>query len=312
VAEALRAQLAARERVRAVRRPLEVGPDAFAAAVATLRAEPGEAALLIVDGARFTPATLRAVEELARFTGAALDNLREKQRLVAKLSALRQAQQNLLAEERLSVLGEAAAILAHEIRNPLGAVANGLSLLRRSTPEQEGLLGIMGDEIARLDALTHDLLQLARPLEPRRQLVDLERLVRATVERLRAGRDDVRYLVDARARVRVHADPALLQLALENLLRNAAQASPARGEVRIIVSDASGATSVVVEDQGPGIDAVDRLRIFEPFFTTRASGTGLGLPIVKRIVQAHGGEVRVGGGAGGGARFEMLLSAHLE
>ncbi len=266
-------------------------------------------ALLVTEGPRFTPSAAGAIGQFARLAGSALENIGQQERLRERLFELRQAQRSMLAEERLSVLGEAAAVLAHEIRNPLAIVNNALTLMRR-TPDSPQLLDIVGEEVARLDALTHDLLQLARPLEPRRQLFDLGRLIRSTVERMRSSRADLRIAVEHPRSIEIAADPGLLQLALENLLRNASQVSPEEGEIRVTVSTLADETLVAVDDQGPGVAPADRKRIFEPFFTTRASGTGLGLPIVKRIVQAHGGELRVGDSPFGGARFEMILANH--
>ncbi len=156
-----------------------------------------------------------------------------------------------------------------------------------------------------------DLLQLARPLEPTLQSLDLVQFAEATVERMQghADRADVRYRLLCTEKPHVSADRALLGLALENLLRNAAQVSPRDAEVRLIISSSdAGLVQLAVEDDGPGIAPADRPRIFEPFFTTRAVGTGLGLPIVKRLIEAHGGNVRLDDPTPGrGARFELSL-----
>ncbi|MFY0528908.1 sensor histidine kinase [Archangium gephyra] len=110
----------------------------------------------------------------------------------------------------------------------------------------------------------------------------------------------------------IHADETLLQLALENLLRNAVQASPTGGLVHVALGSVPGGICLTVEDQGPGVSAGDAHRIFEPFFTTRTTGTGLGLAVVRRVVNAHGGTVSVGQRHGGGARFELRLPLQLE
>ncbi|MFP2963066.1 sensor histidine kinase [Myxococcus sp. 1LA] len=105
----------------------------------------------------------------------------------------------------------------------------------------------------------------------------------------------------------LEGDETLLQLAVTHLVRNAVQASPAGGKVRMTVEPADGGVRLVVEDEGPGIPDVDPQRVFQPFFLTRANGRGLGLAIVRRVVLAHEGSVRACSRPRGGARFELWL-----
>lgn len=263
--------------------------------------------MLMVEGVRFSPSAVRVVGQFARLAGSMLERVEHETLLRDQVRELCRTQRLMIAEERLAVLGEAAAVLAHEIRNPLATVNNALVLLRKA-PGSSQPMEIIGEEISRLESLTHDLLQLARPLDPRRQRIDLAELLASTVDRLRVLRADLRFDFEPHQPVEVSADPGLLQLALENLLRNAAQVSPKCGAIRVTISAASEQTLVAIDDEGPGIPPGDRLRIFEPFFSTRAAGTGLGLSIVQRIVRAHGGEIRVGESDLGGARFEVILS----
>ena len=270
----------------------------------------GKGSLLVVEGTRLGPLSAEILGRFAAHAGALIQQRREAARLALLLEEQRRLHRTIVAEERLTVLGEAAAVLAHEMRNPLGSISNAVALLRRSPQTDPVPLGIIQDETDRLESLARDLLQLARPLEPQLRRVDLEALVHATLDRVQGGfnRRDITFCVSSAPQpVLISADPALLGLALENLLRNATQVTPPRGEVQVTVGIGPGGASLAVEDQGPGVALADRSRIFEPFFTTHAVGTGLGLPIVKRLVEAHGGTVRVDSSPRGGAMFELLL-----
>lgn len=268
--------------------------------------------LLVVEGERLSRSDREAVAAFARLASGVLARLDERARLEMKLAHRAIADRSVIAAERLSALGEAAAVLAHEMRNPLGTIANALSLLRRPDGERDPLaLNIVHEEVSRLDALVHDLLQLARPIDPTRRRVDLKQLVEKTVDRVQRslGGTAPSLSLDAPTElVEVIGDPALLSLALENVLRNAVQASPPRSEIRVAVHVADEDVVVSVEDEGSGIAPALREEIFEPFFTTRAVGVGLGLSIVRRLVEAHGGSVRVGTSRSGGARFDLLLA----
>lgn len=265
-------------------------------------------AYLIVEGARLGPASARVIGEFAAMMSSVLARQREVNVLREAIDR-HQQHQRLVAAERLTVLGEAATVLAHEMRNPLGSISNAVALLERGGNPGAEPLGIIREEVGRLDALVHDLLQLARPLEPNRQRVELLQLAHSTLARMQRSGDatTVRYTVTSHEQPHVSADRALLGLALENLLRNAAQASPMGAEVRLTISGDAASALISVEDDGPGVAPSDHARIFEPFFTTRAVGTGLGLPIVKRLIEAHGGTVRLDSTAARGARFELSL-----
>lgn len=264
-------------------------------------------AYLVVEGAWLGVSSARVIKDFSALISSVLARLREVDALRGALDRHRQ-QQRVVAEERLTVLGEAAAVLAHEMRNPLGAISNAVALLERGLNPGGAPLGIIREETGRLEALVHDLLQLARPLEPKRQRVALLQLAHSTLERMqRCGETTVHYVVTSQEQPYVSADRGLLEVALENLLRNAAQASPVGAEVRLVISGDAAVARIAVEDDGPGVSPADHARIFEPFFTTRAAGTGLGLPIVKRLIEAHGGTVRFDSAVGRGARFELSL-----
>ncbi len=286
---------------------------------------------LVVYGPTLTPARAATIEMFAELVARALESVRSRQRAQQRLEELQRLQTELLERERLGALGEAAAVMAHEVRNPIAAISNALAVLRRQpAPSSEGadMLRVIGEEAARLERVVRHLLDLGRPLTPRRQSVDLLELATDCVRTLRDRHEfaGVEVAVRAEGEVFAHVDPDLLQLALLNVLQNAAQVTPSGGTVVIDVAvtgapaegalgadGADGASEAVeaivaVEDEGPGFSEELVRRMFEPFFTTRPSGTGIGLAVVRRTIEANGGTIALGRGARGGGRFEIRFA----
>jgi len=239
---------------------------------------------------------------------------------------LRETKTQLRRSRELAALGEMAAGIAHEVRNPLASIGLYAKMLETDLsdrPDQAAIATRIAIAVRAVDHIVSDVLSFAREVRVRRQAVDLESVCEGVVESCRARLEaaDVRIesnLADAPA---LTGDVGLLQQAVSNLVRNACDAleeSPV-GRQRVIhlewarrrVRDERGAATdmvaLVVRDTGPGIpDDVVR-RMFNPFFTTRAAGTGLGLAIVHRIVDAHGGRVMVSNSSDGGAVIELQL-----
>ena len=255
-------------------------------------------------------ATLRA--RLARLTA----ELEEKNRLLAEsVERERRLEAEALRQSRLAAMGEMAAMLAHEIRNPLGAMELFTGLLLedlRDRPETVRLARQVASGITDLNHLVTNLLEFTRTHVPRRQRVDCCALVEETL----------RYLVDlatahavvverryAEPVVHATADPYLLRPVLLNLMRNAAQAMPTGGTLTVGVECGVDGTRVTVADTGPGIPVGAEADIFRPFFTTRAKGTGLGLAVVQELVGAMSGTLAVASEPGRGATFTVVLPA---
>lgn len=223
------------------------------------------------------------------------------------------SQEHLKRAERLSVLGQVAAGLAHEIRNPLAGLKGALEIIASrvapGTPEAE-FADIAARDAARLDGLVTDFLTYARPREPELREVDLDSVIEhvATMSRPEADRMGVSIALEqSRAPFLVRADREQMTQVLLNVVLNAVQASPS-GRVVRIESRAEAATAIVdVTDQGPGIPAEHRARLFEPFFTTKQRGTGLGLAISHRIVLAHNGSIDVVRSSPAGTTFRVTL-----
>jgi PAS domain S-box-containing protein len=219
------------------------------------------------------------------------------------------AEAQLREQAALAHLGQLAAVVAHEVRNPLAGLRATLQVIDGRVPEPRDR-SVIAAMIQRIDGLNdklEDLLLYARPRPPRRQAVDVMALARdiAISAHVATGRPDASIPVTG-DEVTVTADPDMLRAALLNLTMNASQAAP-HDEVEIRVTAHPTSCSIAVCDRGPGIPADVRERVFEPFFTTRVNGTGLGLAIVKRLVELQEGTVQLRDRVGGGTIAEVTL-----
>ncbi len=231
------------------------------------------------------------------------------------LTELRAMEEAVERSKRLADLGQVAAGLAHELRNPLASVSGCVELLRGAqglSDEDQRILGIVLRETARLDQLLTRFLEFTRPAPPHSVPADLADVVGETLDIFAA--DPIAHglaIERALARSQVECDPDQLRQVVWNLLANSAQAlreAGRRGTVRVSCEpQPDGGALIAVADDGPGIGTAERARIFTPFFTTKPKGTGLGLAVVQRIVDAHGGSVGLESAPGAGARFTVRL-----
>jgi two-component system, sporulation sensor kinase E len=224
----------------------------------------------------------------------------------------RAMEEQITRAERLADLGRMAANIAHEIRNPLGAIVNSVNMLKQpQATRDQRLLDIVSEEADRLNEIITDFLMFARP--PARFAVpcDIAELLENTVILFRRGgknRDDVDVRITcAPGLPEVFVDPNQIRQVLWNLLVNATQATtvPLPVDIDAQASEDGQTVTLSVTDDGPGVR--DAERVFEPFYTTKSHGTGLGLAVVARIVRDHGGVVRVENVPGRGARFGVTL-----
>jgi signal transduction histidine kinase len=207
---------------------------------------------------------------------------------------------------RLAAMGELAAHVAHEIRNPLNTIHLTVQEMARDPALASGSRERAEDlraETRRIEDIVQQFLDLARPRRPRRERLDLHHALaaaaRAAEPAFRAS--DVALEVEAEP-VSASLDPNFVAEILDNLLRNAREASPPGGRVRLSLRRSGGDAIVTVDDQGPGVPPELRERVFDLFYTTRTDGTGLGLSIVAQLTAAMGGGVRLDSAPGGGAR----------
>jgi signal transduction histidine kinase len=223
----------------------------------------------------------------------------EVQRLQEQLASANAA---LERSRRLAALGEMAAGIAHEVRNPLASIHLYARMLDQDLADrapQRDIARKIADAVRGLDAIVNDVLTYARPMNLRPHLAVVEPLLKRAVEAVRpmidAAEVTVNFAIDDEDMI-VTCDGELAHQALVNLIRNAAQAMEqvAGDRTLTVAAHREGAATVLsIADTGPGIDEQAIDRIFNPFFTTRATGTGLGLAIVHRLVDAHGGTIAV-------------------
>jgi two-component system sensor kinase FixL len=227
------------------------------------------------------------------------------------LSSRVQMEGQLREQAALVRLGEMAAVIAHEVKNPLAAVRGAIQVISNRLPAGSREADVMTDIIARIDTLNNlvkDLLLFARPPKPHLMPLDMTVVLGTTAALLSqdGAHAGVQIAMTGHAPP-VMADAELLKIVFINLFVNSAQAMKGQGTVTVSVDETDGACTVVVSDTGPGIPAEVRDRLFTPFVTTKARGTGLGLSTVKRIVEAHHGHVKVESPAGGGTRITVRL-----
>ena len=221
------------------------------------------------------------------------------------------AEARLREQESLTQLGQLAAVVAHEVRNPLAGLRGSLQILESRLPESVREREIIAPMIQRIDGLgkiVEDILLFARPQPPRPRSVELRRVISDAAASARATAPELHpeLIVSGPADAVVLADPEMLRSVFLNLFLNAYQASRDR-PVEVAVRLRRDACYIEVLDRGPGISAELRGRVFEPFFTTKSSGTGLGLPIVKRLMDALNGSISLGPREGGGTVAKIVL-----
>jgi signal transduction histidine kinase len=239
-----------------------------------------------------------AVNGERRFTG-----------ILHDLSGRIRMEEQLREQAAMARLGEMAAVIAHEVKNPLAGVRGAIQVIGSRLPKESKDAEIVKEILTRIDGLNElmkDLLLFARPPQPRPAPVDVRGLIHTTADLL--ARDpalkDVVVTVEGGAPP-IAADAELLKIVFQNLLMNGARAMHGNGAIQITLAAIEGRCRITVHDGGPGIPADVRARIFTPFFTTKARGTGLGLPTAKRIVEAHGGSIAVRCPAEGGTTVDM-------
>jgi PAS domain S-box-containing protein len=223
----------------------------------------------------------------------------------------KRSEERLREQEALAHLGRMAAVVAHEVKNPIAGIRGALQVIGSRMPADSRDKPVVGDIIARLDALNRivqDMLVFARPRELKTEKVPLTAIIRATLDLLR--RDPtfggVQIEVVGNGAV-VNADAQQLQMVFQNILMNAAQAMGGTGCIRVQIAQDDRMWKIAVADEGPGMPPEVRERVFEPFFTTKSRGTGLGMPIARRVVEAHGGHLAVESPPGGGTIVAISL-----
>jgi len=227
------------------------------------------------------------------------------------LSGRVRMEEQLREQATLARLGEMAAVIAHEVKNPLAGIRGAIQVFASRTDAEDPHAPVLKEIVSRIDSLDHmmkDLLLFARPPKPKRIMTDLGALVRTTALLLQQdpALDEVAVTVNGSVKP-VSADPDMLKIVFQNLLINSAHAMDGRGKIAVTLAPHESSAEIVFADSGPGIPETLREKIFTPFFTTKVRGSGLGLPTAKRLIEAHQGTIAIQCPASGGTRIILTL-----
>ncbi len=241
--------------------------------------------------------------------------------MVAQLKASREEinrlhQTQMSRAEHFATLGELAAGLAHEIRNPLAGIAGVLDIVSRDLPDSSVAREVIEDakqEAVQINRILTELLDTARPKAPQFRITDIVGTAEHAV--LFARQQAVTKRINIEFEVKdelppVEHDPNQINQVLLNLLLNAIQSMDKAGAIRVTVQQEEDAVAIVIADEGKGIAPEHLPNIFRPFFTTKGHGTGLGLSLARRMVESHGGTISVVSAQGRGTQFTVLLPIH--
>jgi two-component system sensor histidine kinase HydH len=256
----------------------------------------------LYDRALFYDEILELV--LFNVVGVAVGTFRDRERRQAALNQKLQA---------LATLGEAVSTVAHEIKNMLIPIRGFLRRIRENQVSEAkaiSYLEVVEQETAKLEKMVKDMLSFVRNAPLQRQEVEVASLVAEVRSILEGEFSDkgIRFVSQGPEGTRpVSLDREKIRHALVNLLHNAIQASSKQSEIRLLVRYDQDTLELIIEDEGVGIAEENMDRIFQPFFTTKTQGTGLGLAITKKIVEQHGGEVRIESAPGNGTRVFLSL-----
>ena len=273
--------------------------------------------ILLYNVGAFVTGYLAQLEkkERQRYQEAARELDQSYGKLKEQSDQLRLIEEKLRQTERLSTLGELTASLAHEVRNPLGSIKGVAEILADEYAESgknREFVEILQKEVARLDEVVANYLNFARTNRVQMKPVDLSEVLQSTLALLRVkmGRAEIKTEVQVPTKpIEILGDEHLLREALLNLILNAIAAMPHGGTLRIRFETNKNSVLLFLRDSGVGIPESKMKEIFRPFFTTRKSGTGLGLPISKRIIEKHGGTLQIESREGEGTEVKISLPA---
>ena len=227
---------------------------------------------------------------------------------------LEKAQKSLLKSQRLAAIGEATAIVGHDLRNPLQSIVNTLYLAQKklelsSNKDLGELLETMGERVEYMSKVVYHLQEYARPVNPKLVETDLHQLLKETLSALRVS-ENVEVSIETEGDVdspRLMVDLRLMKRVFISLAMNALQAMPQGGQLRIKASTKPMTTLISFQDNGVGMSEENLEKIFRPLFTTKARRQGLGLDVCKRLVEAHQGKITVESELGGGSTFTVEI-----
>ena len=268
------------------------------------------------SGAWYTTDDIQAFSTLAHEAAMAIENAISYEELLKVNEQLKAASERLLIQERMVAAGQFATGMAHEIKNPLSAIKTFAQYLPEKYMDKdfrEKFFRIVQDEIDRINTIVQELSDFAKPAPLELQIVHLSELVKDTLSLL--SNHCLKQGVEVHTSFQengfpIHADPQQLKQVLLNLLLNSLEAMEKGGRLTVATTSSQDRVKLTITDTGAGIEPADQRYIWDPFFTTKERGTGLGLPIVKGVVERHGGHVNLSSMPGRGTTVDLFLPIH--
>jgi PAS domain S-box-containing protein len=221
-----------------------------------------------------------------------------------------QLEQRLAEQKSLAKLGEMAAVVAHEVKNPIAGIRGALQVITARMPPEQRDRAVLLDIITRLDALNRivqDMLMFSRPRALRKEPISLGVLIGDTASMIERDPTMLNLEIGVSGSADITGDREMLQIVFQNILMNAAQAMDGQGRIDVTITQTNGRCHVAVADRGPGMPQEVREKAFDAFFTTKHRGTGLGLPIARRVIEAHGGTIHIDVLPAGGTTISLEL-----
>lgn len=229
--------------------------------------------------------------------------------MLKDISDKKEAEEMMIRSEKMSVAGQLAAGIAHEIRNPLTSLKGFLQLLQAGVNRKEEYYKIMIDEIEKMETITSELLFISKPLTNNKKEENVEVMVHEIVSLLlpqaRLKNVDIKW--ESQDKHCVYCDRSQIKQVLINTVKNAIEAMDKKGTIEIIISATDVELEIAIIDDGPGIPEEIIHKLGEPFFTTKKSGTGLGLMITNQILEKHNGKLKIEQNSNEGSTFKIIL-----
>jgi PAS domain S-box-containing protein len=233
--------------------------------------------------------------------------------ILRDVTELKRLQEELIQTQSLAVVGELAASVAHEIKNPLAGISSAVQVLSRSFATEDSRRPVVNEllhQVKRLDNTVRDLLIFARPWKPQARPFDLCAFLQGLLARSSPPANV--SIQSSLSQCTVDGDPQLLEHVFTNIVQNAFEAMPGGGTLSVDIQEHNGDARVVFADTGIGIAPHNLEKLFRPFFSTKSKGTGLGLAITKKLVEAHHGSIAVESRSGHGTVVQVTLPRHLK
>lgn len=243
------------------------------------------------------------------------DDVTNQTYLVGGLRDARQVKESeelMIRSEKMSIAGQLAAGIAHEIRNPLTSLKGFLQLLKAGVHDTDTYIHIMSEEIDKIESITSEFLFVSKPLTDKKEITSVKSMVKDVTLLLntQAILRNISVISDEKSDFLVYCDGSQIKQVLINIVKNAIEATPSSGTVEIVFRTKGGYIEIDIIDEGPGIPESVIDKICEPFYTTKQGGTGLGLMITKQIIEKHDGQLDIFQNNDKGSTFRIILPEH--